>query len=219
MIKITSMLEKLNLIEKFEKKSVEGSTSETVDSIEPDINKEILEIKDEKSFNKSFESTKFEEVTSMEQKLKYDKSLQHDKNLKYDKNLEINDIYTQCDLKISNINTVFMLDSFINALPQNLPQDVVKHSVMNIISASEINLNTLISDGEQRLMILNRFIDEYNNSMNTAIDEYKTEIAKLTNSINKIKEQIKIKDHLLEEQNLVIKYETQKINSIIDFFQ
>ena len=59
--------------------------------------------------------------------------------------------YILCiNLKKSNINTVFMLQNLINALPQDLPKDVIKQSVINIINASNIDLNELISDGEQR---------------------------------------------------------------------
>ena len=76
-----------------------------------------------------------------------------------------------------------MLQNLINALPQDLPKDVIKQSVINIINASNIDLNELISDGEQRQSVLVKVMDGYNSEINNRIEEYKEEITKLSKLI------------------------------------
>ncbi|NLM44969.1 MAG: hypothetical protein GX201_13315, partial [Clostridiales bacterium] len=138
--------------------------------------------------------------------------------ISYDKNKTIEEIYASYELVNSNINTIFMLGNFINALPENLPYEVRKSSVMNIINASNTNINILMSDGERRLKALNEFANDYNSAVKNIIYKHKEEIEKLKQMINYYEEEIMAKQKMLEEQNNIIKYEIQRINNIMGFF-
>jgi hypothetical protein len=147
-----------------------------------------------------------------------EKSSRLETDITYEKKMMINEIYSLNGLENSNINTVFMLQNLINALPQNLPKDVLKQSVINITNASNIDLNELMSDGKQRLEVLAKVMDGYYNETNRRITEYKQEISRLSSLIKNCQEQIKIKENMLEEQIYEMKYESENIDSIIDFF-
>ncbi len=138
---------------------------------------------------------------------------------KYEKIFSIEEIYSMNRIENSNINTIFMLGNFINALPENLPYDVRKYSIMNIINASNADLNMLLSDGKKRLDTLSQFAHDYTNKTNAAVAKHKEEITKLRQLIDYYEEQIKIKESMLEEQGNIIKYENQRINNIISFFK
>ena len=203
MSKIMSILEKYSLVEKISKDE------------QPHINleQENTIISDEVACEEPYISNVQSNTTVVKEDSRKLKS-----DIEYERIMNLSEIYSLYELKDNNINTVFMLQNLINALPQNLPKDVIKQSVINIINASNIDLNELISDGEQRKEVLVKTMDGYNNETNMCIVKYKEEIAKLSKLIGNYQEQIKIKENMLDEQIHIIKYEAQKINGIIDFF-
>lgn len=212
MSKVMSMLEKYNLIEKSNKEKPEYT------NLNEENNIEISQLLNYKGNIKELEPDDYkEEIKTPELDIE-EKPLPISTDKGYESKMMINEIYSLYGIENSDINTVFMLQNLINALPQNLPKDVVKQSVINIIDASKINLNKLLSDGDQRLEVLDKVMEGYYNQTNKCIVEYKEEIAKLSSLINNCQEQIKIKESMLEEQVYLIKYEAQKISDIIGFF-
>ncbi|MBU3145525.1 hypothetical protein [Clostridium sp. CF012] len=212
MSKIMSILEKYNLVEKV--------TVEKPKSLNPDWenNIQLSEVLNNENNILEIEAIDLKEEFKLPEPVIKEKYSKVETNTAYEKKMMINEIYSLHGLENSDINTVFMLQNFINALPQNLPKDVIKESVINIISASKVDLNHLLSDGEQRLEVLGKVMDGYYNQTNKRISEYKDEIAKLLSLINDSQEQIKIKESVLEEQIYLIKSESQKIDGIINFF-
>ena len=212
MSKIMSILEKCNFVEKVNKEEYENTNLNEKKNIQlsEELNDEDNILKGEASKHKI-------EINAPEPVIK-ESSSAIVADIEYENKMMIDEIYSLYGFENSNINTVFMLQNLINALPQNLPKDVIKQSVINIIKASNIDLNELLSDGEGRLEILVKVMDRYYKQTNKSITEYKEEIAKLSSLINNCQEQIKIKENMLEEQINLIKYEAQKIDDIIDFF-
>lgn len=212
MSKIMSILEKCNLVEKVNKEIPEHTNANEENKIQ------VKEVVHEESNILKVETLDYKEELKITKPIIKANASTMDTHIEYEKNIMIDEIYSSYGIKNSNINTVFMLQNLINALPQNLPKDVVKQSVINIINASNIDLNELLSDGEQRLEVLVKVMNDFNNQTNKRIAEYKEEIAKLSSLINTCQDQIKNKESMLEEQICLIKYEVQKIDDIIEFF-
>ncbi len=191
MSKVMSILEKCNLVEKVNNEEPGNCPAAEELNLVPD---EVLETEN------NIEAENF------------------NNGLKYENKMMINEIYSLFELKNSSINTVYMLENLINALPQNLPKDVVKQSVINVMNASDIHLNELLSDGQQRMEVLKTVMNGYNSETNKCIAEYKEEIDRLSDLINNCQEQIKIKESLLEEQQYIIQCESDRVSEIIDYF-
>lgn len=212
MAKVTSMLEKLNLIEKVDKSGLK-------DTIVYEDNNELSELLN------SDESTHAEENNESDMTIEEPQSAQQyetyeiENNIDCEKKMPANEIYSFYGLENSNINTIFMLENLIKALPQDLPQEVIRQSVSNIITASNIDLGKLISDGKERLNALDELMENYNNEISNSINEYRNEIDRYTQLIKDAQAKIKHKEEVLEEQGNIVKYETQKIEGIIDFFE
>lgn len=221
MAKIMSILEKYNLVEKGNKEKSEHTNlnEESNKRIDEENNKDLSEDLNDKNNIFRIKTNDYNEKIKTHESVIKDKVSSTSTDIEYENKMDLNEIYSLYKLKDNNINTVFMLQNLINALPQDLPKDVIKQSVINIINASNIDLNELISDGEQRQAVLVKVMDSYNNQINNRIAEYKEEIAKLSKLINNCQEQIKTKENMLEEQVHIIKYEAQKIDGIIDFFR
>jgi len=200
-----SILEKMRVVEKVNGESPEFEELTQNRALDEIMQKEVSETNQETNF-KSFRKPDRSENRAMQ-----------DKQI-YEKNKSINEIYASYDLDSSNINTVFMLGNFINALPENLPYVVKRSSVASIINASDANLNALLNDGEKRLKVLEQFSNDYTAAVNNIIAKNREEIKKLKNMIEYYEAEINIKETMLEEQTNIIKYENQKIKSIINFF-
>jgi hypothetical protein len=216
MSRLMSVLEKFNVVEKIDEvqnKSVGRNISEVSNS-----NTDNKPIKSETTPKLSEADNILEETkTSNVRDFETYKNVQA--SVKYDTNVPIGEIYSMFNIENSNINTIFMLGNFINALPESLPADIKKNSVINILNASNTDLDHLISDGEKRLEAVNQFANSYSNHISNTIMGYKSEITKLKNTIDHYYKLIENNEELLEEQNNIIRYETQKIHGIVSFFK
>ncbi len=195
MSKFMSMLEKLNIVEKPDK----------------DID-EIIQ-------NNDLRETKTEEGEE-EGSFMVSNNVKSKREIKakYHRNVAIGDIYSMHNLRNSEVNTIFMLGNFIKALPENLPSDVKQKSVMDILKASNADLKELLSDGETRLETLNEFIQDYEDSIVSVIDEYDKEINKLKELIVSYNEKMESRGKMLEDQKKAVQCEIERINNIINFF-
>lgn len=131
--------------------------------------------------------------------------------------LKVDEIYTKYNLPGDGTNTVFIIDNFLKALPDYLPEEVKKQSVLSIISSSGMSVDNLLKDGNHRLKLLKSFLEDFSNHTNNAISQNEMEIRKLTEKIQKCKRDIENKRKLIDGQKATIEYETQKIVKIIDF--
>ncbi|MGE4284954.1 MAG: hypothetical protein AB7G87_14770 [Clostridia bacterium] len=136
-----------------------------------------------------------------------------------DRFFSIQEIYNKLNMPIKVTDTVFIVDSFLKALPENLPTEIKRQSVLNVISASGMQLQSLIHDGNERLKALNFFIDSFTEKTEDTIDATEKEIDKLLEQINKYKELINKRKTLQEEQKATIDYEIQKILSMVKFIE
>lgn len=205
MSKVMSLLEKCNLVERVNEEPETTMINEEYD-MEP---KTVL--KDEVN----------EVVAKKEPILEHipeSKPFPQEPVRNYEEKMTVTQIYSSFGIKNSSINTVYMLENFINALPQTLPKDVLKQSVINIMEASNINLNELVYDGEQRLKALEEVLTGYHSETNRKISEYKEEIDRLNALINNCQKQIELKEAILEDQTYMIKCEAEKIDGIIGYF-
>lgn len=139
------------------------------------------------------------------------------KQMDYEKLTKIEEIYDLYHIPNSSINTIFMADNFIKALPDNLPAEVKKMSVLNIISASGVEMDNLLKDGEYRLDVLSKFMKEFKEHSETNIFNYKLEIEKLYETISTYKNRIEQYEKLLSEQDSLVNFEVDHINSIVHF--
>jgi hypothetical protein len=204
MSKLISVLEKLNVVEK-----VQQEVSNNDSTNKNNIRKEASPKEDLKVSVSKQQETK---VLTTPPKNNFENST-------IDKSLDISEIYALFGMDSNKTNTIFMLGQFINAIPESLPHDIRKESVMNILTAAKSNFTDFIKDGEIRLNTLNDFTEKFHHTVNSKIDEYNMEISKLKSLISDYEIKIENKKNMLSKQDSTVKYELQKINSIINFFK
>lgn len=136
---------------------------------------------------------------------------------KFDRHNEIGDIYNTYNLKLEGINTIFIIENFLKALPEYLPEDVKRQSLFDIIASSGMNMEKLINDGSERLKSLNAFFDQFSTNTNKNIQDREKEIEALVKKINQCKTEIQGFEQLKDTQKATVEYEVQKVSNILRF--
>jgi flagellar biosynthesis/type III secretory pathway chaperone len=143
--------------------------------------------------------------------------LEKPNTFKFDRHNEVSEVYNIYNLKLDGINTIFIIENFLKALPEYLPEDVKRQSLFDIIASSGMNMETLITDGSERLKSLNAFFEQFSTNTNKNIQEREKEIEILVKKINQCKTEIQGFEQLKDAQKATIDYEVQKVSNILRF--
>lgn len=137
----------------------------------------------------------------------------------YERNklLSIEDIYRKATLIQEIKSTVFMVDVYAKALPENLPMDIKRESVLNIMRASEIQVDDLLSDAYKRIDALNNVLESVVQSSEELKAKNTSTIRDLEKRIEELKRTMIEREKFQETQNTMIEYEIQRIINIVDF--
>ncbi|MFZ5353068.1 MAG: hypothetical protein ACOZCL_10155 [Bacillota bacterium] len=133
--------------------------------------------------------------------------------------LGINEIYSKFELDSKETNTIYLIEKFIKALPANLPADVKRQSILNIITVSQLDIISLLKDGNKRLEILRKYSQDFSNTVDEIIATNEKHIRKLHERIAYHNRVISEKQNVKEEQNAIIDFEIQKLSNIIEFIE
>ncbi len=139
----------------------------------------------------------------------------------YEKNkmMSIDDIYRNSRMENDRKRTIFMVDVFQKTLPENLPLDVKRASVMNIMDVSSINLDNLLSDAYKRIDALNNVLEQTVQTTEDVIAKNEASIKELEGRIKELRKINEVRVQFQEDQSSVIEYEIQKIIGIVDFIK
>ena len=139
--------------------------------------------------------------------------------IKSKKLMKIDEIYKQYNIDTQGINSFYIVESFQKALPDYLPSDVKRQSILNILTSSNVKVESLLEDGKDKLNCLNEFSSNFNNDADELFNKFEEEIKKLNEKISNYKEAIENMKKLQNEQQYSIKYEIEKINNILGFIE
>lgn len=194
-----SFFEKLGLIEPVDQeKQSEPSASKS--------QQKLSEVKGvERSNNEAVSETMEYPVNNVQEKSNIEK-------------LSIDEIYTIFSLlPRAATNTVYLIDNFLKALPNNLPIEIKRQSLDSLLTASHINMTDLLNDGKERIEIMNDYLENFTLDLEEVISEHEKQIKELNEKIAHHNSIIEERSRTLEEQKAIVKFEVQKISSIIDF--
>ncbi len=208
-----SILEKLGLVEKIVSEAV-VKEQDAEDSEQHPADTEKIKAVD--YVKNAYIQVESEEMTAEEQKVfnKHDDPVAAVRNKKL---MKINEIYNNYNINTEGINSLSIVESFQKALPDYLPADVKRQSVLNIITSSDVKIGNLVKDGGDKLKCLKAFSQSFSDESNNVISDFENEIQKLNQQISSFKTAIENMRKLQTEQEFILKYEMEKINSILQF--
>lgn len=213
-----NILEKLGLIEKVENESQVNNSNE--DIAEEQIAKTEIE---KPQFTEVIKNKIQDDVKEAETEAETVVIGSNDSDpiavVKRKKLLKIDEIYRNFDILTEGINSLAIVESFQKALPDYLPTEVKRQSILNIIASSNVKVESLLRDGNDKLRCLNDFSEAFTKESNEVVSDFEKEIKKLTEKINNYKTAIDNMKKLHTEQDFTVKYEIEKINNILQFIE
>ena len=211
-----SILEKLGLIEKIE--------NEADDNEQTNEKEQIIPVETEKPQLKESEIQIDAQVDAKEKPATEVKPSNAVKDLidpisvvKKKRLLKIEEIYNNYNVNSEGIKSLCIVESFQKALPDYLPKDVKRESILNIIASSNVQVESLIKDGNDKLNCLKDFSQSFINESNDIILSFENEITELNEKIKNFRTAIDNMKSLQNEQDFTVKYEIDKINNILEF--
>lgn len=137
----------------------------------------------------------------------------------YEKNkmMTIDEIYRNAHLDNDVKKTIFMADVYLKAVPENLPIDIKRETVLNIMNISNISLDELLNDAYRRIDSLNTVLEETVATTQDVFNRNDATIRELEKRIEDLKEINKNRKKFQEDQNTMIEYEIQKIINLVEF--
>lgn len=137
----------------------------------------------------------------------------------YEKNkmLTIDEIYRNSRLETDLKKSIFMADVYLKAIPENLPMDIKRETVLNIMNVSNISLDELLNDAYRRIDSLNTVLEDTVSTTQQIFSRNEATIRELEKRIEDLKEINKVRKQFQEDQNTMIEYEIQKIINLVEF--
>ncbi len=199
-----------------------ASASMYSDILDPELKESVNKLKSEGYEGNSFTYSKDVNAATIPEVKKeidtlMDGSIDFNKIVSNNTLMEIDSIYSCNDLIRQMSETVFMIEVYAKTLPDNLPIDVKRQSVLNIIKASSIDISDLLSDAYKRIDILNEVLEDVSIKSDELDKESKEEIAELELKIQELKQRIQNRSQYKKSQNSMIAYEIQRIVNIVEF--
>ncbi len=244
MVPKKSIFERMGLIEHNQKEENELDLNVTNDSIfdqipEPEHVPDLVHMtslpseKEEKieTSQPTWEEQKIENTEKHDDKVTVSPELKLEENPKnisdkldliigaYEKNkmLTIEEIYRNAHLESEVKKTIFMTDVYLKAIPENLPLDVKRETVFNIMNVSNISLDDLLNDAYRRIDSLNTVLEETVSTTQDVFNRNDATIRELERRIEDLKEVNRNRKKFQEDQNTMIEYEIQKIINLVEF--
>ncbi len=220
-----NIFEKLGLIEAVEERN------DTVE--EPE--KEILESKSEKEILSNIDSVDDimlkeidENVVGKEKELdeeqkKIDKNdIENKLDVligSYEKNklLSIDDIYRNARLTLNAKKSIFMVDILTKTLPENLPSDIKRETVLSLMKVSELDKDSLLNDAYERIDSLNTVLEETVDTTENIIKKNSMTISELEKRIAELDSINDERHEFQKDQNTLVEYEIQKVINLVNF--
>lgn len=137
----------------------------------------------------------------------------------YEKNklLSIEDIYRNARLTLNTKKSIFMVDILSKTLPENLPRDIKRETVLSLMEVSELDKESLLNDAYQRIDSLNTVIEETVGTTEDIIKKNNTTITELKKRIAELESINDERHEFQKNQNTLAEYEIQKVINLVDF--
>lgn len=136
-----------------------------------------------------------------------------------DKLMTVEDVYRKANLNKNVRETVFMVDVLMKALPENLPSDIKRESVSNIMKASDMKIEELLNDAYQRIDALNNVLEQTVQVTEQVNAKNEATIRELEKRIDELRRDIQSRLKFQENQNSALEYEIQKVINIVEFIK
>ena len=131
--------------------------------------------------------------------------------------LNINELYDVLSLKSNRTDTIYLIEEYLETLPDSLPEDSRRDIVSKIVSASGFDFDLLMGDGVLRVRMLREYAEKFARFTEDYIAARQSELDALDKEIAAIRKLIEKRRELHKKQFLVIEAEAQRLKDVLAF--
>lgn len=132
--------------------------------------------------------------------------------------LSIDSIYDKCGLADTS-RSIFKIEEFKNILPDDIPNESKRKSVIGVITVSGLNLDSLLADSDTRIEALKAALETFTAETINSVSENDSEIIGLESRIDELKKKNIDRKRAQEAQESLIGVEIKKIEDIVKFIK
>lgn len=137
-------------------------------------------------------------------------------NVNVTKTVSVEEIYAENELSDLSAS-ILKVEEIKSVLPDNLPNDAKKSSVIGMMGVSHLKVEDVLIDADKRISTLNGALKQFTDETITEVTTNEDKIAELENQINELKEKNIERKKSQEDQELIVNTEVKKIQSIVTF--
>ena len=134
-----------------------------------------------------------------------------------DQFLSISEILKEHLENLPGGDTLYHIEDYVRTLPEMIPEASKRDIIAKIITAANLNKNTMAVDGEKRMEILREYAGNFSAATESYVFSRLDEVDKLQERIDQLRDEIKARHELQEKQITVINNEMQRLKTAISF--
>jgi hypothetical protein len=128
-------------------------------------------------------------------------------------------IYENNKIARSPIGTIFMAESYLKTLPDHLPGEVKRRTVLDLIRSTGVSIDQLCKDGDRRIRALEDYLRKFSETTDKLVSEHQMEMKRLRKRIEEHEKAISKRKNLQKEQTAIVNYELERLQRIADFLK
>jgi hypothetical protein len=134
-----------------------------------------------------------------------------------DRYLDTAELYTNFRMKLSGIDTIYLIEEYMKTLPDSLPVELRRSIIIRIVASSGFDFEKLVNDGIDRVTRLNEYATQFAARTDEVVTRQNAVIEDLERQITAIRAEIDERKNLHKQQFLTIEDEAQRLKEILDF--
>ncbi|MDR2598810.1 MAG: hypothetical protein LBC73_00865 [Oscillospiraceae bacterium] len=134
-----------------------------------------------------------------------------------DRYLNINELYDALALRSKKTETVYLIEEYLQTLPDSLPDSQRREIVGKIINASGFDYDLLMGDGVLRVKMLKEYAERFARHTDDYIAARQAEIDEMEQRILRTRRLIDNRKELHKKQFFTIEAEAQRLKEILTF--
>jgi hypothetical protein len=134
-----------------------------------------------------------------------------------DRYLDTTELYTNFRMRLSGIDTIYLIEDYMKTLPDSLPAELRRSIIIRIVASSGFDFEKLVNDGIDRVTRLNEYATQFAARTDEVVTRQNAAIEDLERQITAIRTEIDERKNLHKRQFLTIEDEAQRLKEILDF--
>ena len=134
-----------------------------------------------------------------------------------DRYLDIPELYDALAIRSKRTDTIYLVEEYINTLPDSLPDESRREIVSKIVAASGFDFDLLMGDGVLRVKMLKEYAERFAHHTDEYIAARQSELDALDQQILRVRKMIENRRELHKKQFFAIETEAQRLKDILSF--